>query len=72
MYELVQLASLFSSGPNKDSINRFLVVQGSSIFKIFKKYPHSWLLYIADPHQLIHKKGRLNIFCVLPIVSQSF
>ena len=38
MYELVQLASLFSSGPNKDSINRFLVVQGSSIFKIFKKY----------------------------------
>lgn len=37
MYELIQLASLFSSGPNKDSIKRFLIVQGSGIFKIQKK-----------------------------------
>lgn len=41
MYELIQLASLFSSGPNKDSIKRFLIVQGSGIFKIQKKIPHS-------------------------------
>lgn len=51
---------------------RFLIVQGSSIFKIKKKIPHSWLLYIADPYQLLHKNGSLNIVCVLPIVNQSF